>query len=931
MSTLAPGARLGPYAIRGPIGAGGMGEVFEATDTRLDRTVAIKVLASFWTGHQEMKERFDREAQTIASLNHPNICVLHDVGQHNGLDYLVMERLEGETLAARLERGPLSLEESLKIAVAIADALDKAHRRGVIHRDLKPSNVMLTATGPKLLDFGLAKFSTVPAQPGSSVVQTRADLSGPGTVLGTLQYMSPEQLEGGDADARTDIFAFGALVHEMITGKRAFEGRSRVLLISAIATSNPEPLSTFNADVPPALDHIIRTCLAKEPGDRWQTARDLLAELRWVLAGGADVGSPSLAAQHGWKRHVTRARVGAATAIIAAVGVSIPALLAVTSADSPAELRVRVPLQLTAQAEGLNIAGVANGALMRPASFALSADGRTLAFVARTATSEPFFLYVRPTGGVAPVRIAGTEDAAQPFWSPDGRSVAFVVGARLRKVDVSGGQPQEIGVVPDFFGGTWNADGVILFGSSQGVFRVRAEGGTPELIMKADKAVGGHFWPRFLPDGRRFVYTAWAGEPNQRAIHLATLGLAETSRVLPAQSNAGVTSTGYLVYSRGNIVYAQRFDEDGATVSGEPMRLADEVVYDTANGRSHFALSDTGALVYFYNRNLGAAGGGASSDLGEWQYSWVNRTGQILASVGPWGAYRGVDVSPDTTRVAVHRHDAKGGDIWILEPRGSETHLTFDTGRHNSMPIWSPDGTEIVYASQQKGKWGIYRTLSSGSGTEQLLYESELLKVPMSWRGSRIVFWVQDPKTGGDIWVYDLEAKKAAPFHATPSNETHAQISPDGKWIAFTSNQRDNRNEIYVRPFPTGTGLWQVTDAGGDWPRWKGNSREIYFHSIGNVQSPSTSFGNGAFPGPLSAIAVDVVGGVFQHDPPQQLLIFPAINVAHTGGEYHNYGVSPDGARFLVPQYVPSTGAGAGELGADLLSGLTIVVNWARR
>jgi Tol biopolymer transport system component len=908
-----------------------MGEVYKARDSRLDRTVAIKVLAASWVGSPEMKQRFDREAQTIASLNHPNICVLHDVGRQDGVDFLVMEYLEGETLASRLEKGPLGLDEALKVAAAIADALDKAHRRGVVHRDLKPANVMLTVSGPKLLDFGLAKWTVLPT-PGSgsgSVLQTRTDLSSVGTVLGTLQYMSPEQLEGSEADARTDIFAFGALVYEMVTGKRAFEGRSRVLLISAIATSHPEPLSKLQPAASPALDHVVRTCLAKDPADRWQTARDLLAELQW--AADADAGDQGglAAGAPWWRTRPGLVRIGLVAAALLVAGFSVPALLALQGQGSPRETRFRVPIQLSAQADGLNIAGIAAGTLFRPAGFAVSPDGRWLAFVARGNIGDAFSLYVRPVGAVTPVRLPGTEDAGQPFWSADSSSIGFVAGGKLKKVDRTGGPPQELAPAADFSGGTWNRDGVIVFGAGQGLFRVPAEGGTPERITMAEKSETGHFWPSFLPDGRRFIYTVWSGEPSGRAIVAGSLDSTDTTRVMPAESNAGYADAGYLVFSRGGTIYAQPFDEDALTLSGEPSRLADDVVYDTANGRSHYSLSENGVLVYFFNRNTGSTGGGPQSEMGEWQYSWVNRTGQSDRSVGPWGAYRGVDVSPDTTRVAVHRHDPKGGDIWILEPRGSETNLTFDASRHNSMPIWSPDGKEIVYASQQKGKWGLYKTLSSGSGTEQLLHESELPKAPMSWHGNYIVFWVQDPKTAGDLWVLEVDGKKEpTAFANSPFNETHAQISPDGKWIAYTSNLRDNRNEIYVRPFPTGSGQWRVSEAGGDWPRWRRDVNEIFFHSIGNVGAPSTNIGNSAFNGPLFSASITVAGGVFEPGEPRQVLSFVALNIVHTGGDYHPYAVSPDGERFLVPQYVQSTGGAGGQLGADLLSGLTVAVNW---
>src|SRR5262245_9757935 len=438
MTELATGARLGPYEILAPIGAGGMGQVYLASDTRLDRIVAVKVLPQHWADNTEMKARFEREAQAIAALNHPNICVLHDIGKQDGADFLVMEYLEGETLAARIERGALPLAEALKIAIGIADALDKAHRRGVIHRDLKPSNVILTASGPKLLDFGLAKFKSTKGSDSASEVPTGHDVTTPGTILGTLQYMAPEQLEGMEADARTDIFAFGSVLHEMITGKKAFEGKSRVMLMSAIAMAEPELLSKSQPAVTGALEHVAKTCLAKERNDRWQTARDLLAELQWVAAGGARAG----AAVHstGMGKREKLAWIMLATAVLLAAAVAIPASRYWRKGPEPDELRFRMPISVNARpttppgnpANQNNLLGIFN-----PAHFAVSPDGRLIALSARSAANDSWSLFVRPVGSVAPQKLAGTEDATQPFWSADSRSIAFVVGSKLKKVSAS--------------------------------------------------------------------------------------------------------------------------------------------------------------------------------------------------------------------------------------------------------------------------------------------------------------------------------------------------------------------------------------------------------------------------------------------------------------------------------------------------------------
>jgi eukaryotic-like serine/threonine-protein kinase len=929
MKTLEAGMRLGPYEILAPIGEGGMGQVYKASDTRLDRAIAIKVLPPHWGDNAEMKARFEREAQTIAALNHPNICVLHDIGKQDGIDFLVMEYLEGETLAARLERGALPLEEAIKTGIAIADALDKAHRRGVVHRDLKPGNIILTASGPKLLDFGLAKWKGS-RNPDSSASQmpTRSDVTLPGTILGTLQYMAPEQLEGIEADARTDIFAFGVVFREMVTGKKTFEGKSRVLLMSAIATAEPEPLSQVQPEAPASLDHFLHVCLAKEPSDRWQNSRDLLAELQWAAGAGALVESaaPSRVA-FGRREKILAALLG--VAVLSAATLAIPSIAYIRGAKEPDEFRFRMPMSVNAEPVPLPANPTTAGRLLNmfnPANFAISPDGRTIAMVARANLQDTWFLYVRPIGSVAPQKFPGTEDAAQPFWSADGRSIGFFVNGKLKKVDASGGPPQDICDAPDSSGGTWNTDGTILFGSSKGLFRVSAEGGKPAAITTLDGGEAGHFWPEFLPDGHHYLYTAWHTQPASRAVFAGLLDSKEKTRVIPAESNAAYAEPGFIVFHRQNTVYAQPFDVKKLAVSGEPVRIADEVPAD--NGRGDFSVSQSGALAYFYSTNTSPAGG-ANADTSEWQLTWVSRTGQVLETPGPFGAYRGFDVSPDGKRIAVHKHDSNSGDIFVIEPRGSVTRLTFEASRHNSSPVWSPDGKWIVYSSLQKGKWGLYRKISDASGMEELLYDSELPKVPMSWSpdGKRLVFWVKDAKTGGDIWVLSLEGeKKAEPLIATPFNETHAQISPDGKWIAYTSNST-GRNEIYVQPFPSGAGQWQISNKGGDWPRWRRDSKELFYHSIAtSLDSPAVvgPFANG----PILSVPVSANGATLEPGSPKEVLRTLALNIPHNGGDYQTWDVSADGERFLYLQFV-NTAVGTGAVGPDPEMNLTFALHWA--
>jgi eukaryotic-like serine/threonine-protein kinase len=927
--SLVAGTRLGPYEILEAIGKGGMGEVYKARDTRLDRLVAIKILPPEWAHDAAMKERFDREAQAIASLNHPHICALHDIGQaaSGAVSYLVMEHLKGETLAVRLSRGALSLDEALDIAVPIADALAQAHRRGVVHRDLKPGNIMLTDSGPKLLDFGLARTPAAPKRSPSGT-SDRPDpvpttpLTIPGLLIGTLQYMAPEQLEGLEADARTDIFAFGTVLHEMITGKRAFEAKSQVLLISSIATSEPPLLSVVQPATPPALDHVVKTCLAKNPEDRWQTADDLLAELKWIAGGGAAASAvvPVTTASRGRSLRVVYA-LGAA-AIVAAGVLAVPAYSYFRQPDGPAEVRYRVwpsPFDDTPHPDGW---------------FAISPDGKSLVYRGdEDGVADPNGFYVGQIGDVNWRRLPGTDEPTQPFWSPDGRQIAFVANGRLLKVDVAGGPPQEITAGRPMLGGAWNADGTILLGTTAGIYRVSAEGGVPELVIASADKETGLYWPYFLPDGRRFLYLSWAGDPKDRAIMAASLDSPERTRVMAAESNAAYTNAGSLVFHRGEALYAQPFDLGTLRVSGTPTRIATQVTFSVGHGLGHFDVSRDGTLVYGQVDPTAGIAGGQETRL--WQPLWIDRSGRELAQVGSYQMYRGVEVSRDG-RIALHRHDDTGGDVWIIEPSGTDTRLTFEPGRDNSMPIWSHDGEYIVFAGNKDAKWRLYRRLSDGRGAEEVIFESEKRIVPMSWSpdGRFIVFGMSESQTS-DLWVLPLESAggavpkdaKVELFVSTPFNETHGQISPDGRWIAYASNEtKADQYEIYVRPFPKGAGRWQVSRRGGDWPRWSRDGKELFF--MANVPENQTSV-----PGTLSTVKVGAKGDTFVYEPPVEILQIRAINLDHPGGDYSTYAVGPD-QKFVVFSWAniasTPTSTGAAVTGPDQEGGLTVARHWER-
>jgi len=929
-SPLLPGARLGPYEIEALVGEGGMGAVYRARDTRLDRTVAIKVLPPEWAGSPEMQQRFDREAQAIASLNHPNICALHD----RGPDYLVMEYLEGETLAERLTRGPLPVSEALNVAIAIADALDRAHGQGVVHRDLKPGNIMLSPAGPKLLDFGLAKYVAPLGAPDGTAASPRPTRSTPvtpltkaGAIVGTLQYMAPEQLDGLEADRRTDIFALGVVLHEMVTGRRAFEGKSQVLLISAIATADPPPISRIQPATPPALDHVVKVCLAKDPDERWQSARDLLAELRWIAGGGADAGLAGEvgAASRGTSRW-TRFALAGAVVLLAAT--SVPAVGYFRGEPEPDRIELRM------SANPLNYSGVPT----IQGFFAVSPDGRQIVMRARAEAGSLYSLHVGTLDFLTPRPLSGTDEAVQPFWSPNGREIAFVTAGKLKKIEAAGGPPRPICDAADFKGGTWNADGTIVFGSETGLFRVPAEGGQPVPVTTVGPGEAGHYWPRFLPDGRRFLYLSWSTEASAQALVAGSLDDKTTSRIMPVESNVAYTAPGFLVFRRETSLYAQRFDPVTLKVSGDATRLADAVNRYGATGRAAFDLSPNGVLAFYRDlTDTTSMGMGSLAETREWQLAWVNRTGQEPAIVGKFGVLRGAEVSPDGTRVAVHRHETKGGDVSVIEPNGTETRITFDATQDNSNPVWSPNGQRLVYASLRNGKWGLYQAASDGSGKEELLVESDLPKVPLSWSpdGLRLVYWVRDPKTAGDLWVLPFDGdKKAVAFLATNADERHGQISPDGKWIAYSSTLF-GRREVFVQPFPEGGGRWQISptaNAGAGWPRWsrKEKENELVYHSLGVGPNSTSPVPATIFLGPLYSVSWKAAGGSFTHDPPRDVVGTYAVEVPHGGGDYHTFSLTPDGQRFLILQTVLTAAQTADDLGPDPPAGVTILMHWTK-
>jgi dipeptidyl aminopeptidase/acylaminoacyl peptidase/predicted Ser/Thr protein kinase len=884
-STLAilAGKRLGPYEILSAIGAGGMGEVYRARDTRLERTVAVKILPDHLSDRAELRERFDREARTVASLNHPHICVLHDIGHQDGTDFLVMEYLEGETLAERLKKGPLPLDQVLQYAIEISDALDKAHRKGITHRDLKPGNIMLTKSGTKLLDFGLAKLRGPqgPVASLSALPTEGSNLTAQGTILGTLQYMAPEQLEGGVVDARTDIFAFGVVVYEMATGKKAFEGKSQASLIAKILETDPPPMSSLQPMTPPALDRVVKKCLAKEPEKRWQAVSDLCDEVKWISDSAFQAGMavPSLAARKLKKR-------GAWAAAAVAVAVAVIAALALYWPRTPSLETHTVRFTVDPPEKGrFNPA---------PMFLSISPDGSKLAFVAAGASGKPQ-LWLRPLDSPAAQPLSGTDNPAQPFWSADSRFVAFLAEGKLKKIDVSGGSALTVADAQQLAGsGTWSGEGVILVGSATTIYRVSAVGGavTPVTMLDAARQESVHIWPYFLPDGKHFLYLALSAKTENSGIFVSSLDSKERKLLLNASSNPVYVPPGYLLFNREGTLMAQPFDAQRLELKGEAVPVVEGVQFNPASARSAFAASNNGVLAY--RGGTGRLFGGTGAPL---TLTWVSRNGTEQRLAAPIHNYVMPRVSPDGQRVAAGIEEADG-QIWVYDlSRDTLTRLTFD-GKDNVNPVWTPDGKRIVFRGAQSR---LFWQPADGSGPAEELAKSELglTNIPGSFSPDGQVLAFMEFGSGLDLYTLSLKDGKPQPFLRTPSNETAPRFSPDGRWIAYASDE-SGRYEIYVRPYPGPGGKWQISTEGGTEPAWNPKGRELFYRSGDKM------------------MAVEVTTqGTFSAGKPKMLFEGPYQPTPLTAT---NYDVSPDGQRFLMLK--PSESAEAAP------TQITVVLNW---
>ena len=889
---LASGTRLGPYEITAPLGVGGMGEVYRARDTRLDRQVAVKVLPEAFSRDAGLRQRLDVEARAISQLSHPHICTLHDIGDQNGTTFLVMELLEGETLADRLRRQSgrgLPLDEALAIAAQIAGAIDAAHRRGIVHRDLKPGNIMLTAGGRagsdrwnvKLLDFGLAKLTQPPVVgvAASAVTSPALALTAEGTLLGTCQYMAPEQLEGRPVDARTDVFALGCVIYEMLTGSRSFDGSSPASIIAAILEREPVPMTSLRPDVPPLVAGITNRCLAKNPDERWQSGADLATALR--LAAESPAPASVEVAGRGRRTRVQTAAAAALAGVVAlAVGAAASRVFFPPRGEPAREMRFEV---MPPRGTHWSPSPVAS-----TVQLALSPDGGRLAFVAAPRRGGPQ-LWIRSLDTMQAQPLTGTDDAAFPFWSADGRSVGFFAGGKLKTVDTTGGAPQVLADAPLGRGGSWNRDGVILFtpAPNRGIWRVAAGGGALSVVIErsAGEVTTNHVWPQFLADGHRFIFYQRSDDAAEQGVFASDL---TSRRITPVLRNdgLGVAVPGRIFFVRDGSLFEQVLDEGTIRAVGDSERVADGVGY-TLGTIGYSPVSAAGTLLAY----------GPAVRL-ETVLQWRDRTGTAVGEPVARGVYRSPRLSPDGRLVllTVLEDRATSTDVSILDlARGTWRAVTRDPTT-DWFPVWNADGDRVYFGAARRRATTVYERDLNGTGGEQVVIPLDVARYPVDATSDGRLVFQTGSSDGYDLGVLAINGDRSPkPIITTPFNEVQGRVSPDRRWIAYASDE-SGRFEVYVRAFPSGADLSPISPAGGMQPEWRSDGRELFYISSDRK---------------LMAVPVTTEGGAFTAGVPRALfdVDLPEPTAPYLG----DYAVSADGRRFLLnsladqPQATPLT------------------------